>query len=394
MGRHISAAHRNTTDGPLIFISAAEPSGDRHGASLIQAVLAVCPSARFVGVAGPCMAKAGCDRIFDMTAHAGMLLGALGALRQGAAMITSADRHLRRYPFDAAVVIDSPTLHLPLAGRAHAAGIPVLYYIAPQMWAWGAYRIYKLRHQVDRLAVILPFEEEYFRAQGVNATYVGHPLVEQLKGAPVDRKIVNEIRSGAGPVVALLPGSRKHVVKEVLPGQLDVAAQVASAIPGATFGVSVASPFVAPIIERLVASCSLSIRLFPEQRAELIQASDLVLVASGTTTLEVALHSRPMIVMYNASPVFYQLIGRWMIKTPHLCLPNILAGRHVVPEFMPYYRSTRPIADRAIDLLESDEARRAMAKELAEVVEPLGASRASERTAAMLLDLAGHQPAD
>lgn len=391
-----SGLHRNAVRGkpanrPLIFISAAEPSGDRHGASLIRAVLTLCPSARFVGVAGPCMVAAGCDRIFDMTRHAGMLLGALRALPQAAAMLTTADRHLRRYPFDAAVVIDSPTLHLPLADRAHAVGIPVLYYIAPQMWAWGAYRIYKLRHRVDRLAVILPFEESYFLAQGVDATYVGHPLAEQLAHDAFNPKMIHEIRSRGVPVMALLPGSRRHVVAEVLPGQLDVATRVATTFPGATFGVSVAGLTVAPIIERLVKASGLNIRLYPEHRAELIRAADLVLVASGTMTLEVALHMRPMIVMYNASRAFYQLIGRWLIRTPHLSLPNILAGRPIVPEFMPYYRSTTPIADRAVELLRSEPARSAMAKELAAVMEPLRRSRASERTASMLLELAGRK---
>lgn len=340
------------------------------------------------------MVAAGCDRIFDMTRHAGMILGALRALPQAAAMLTTADRHLRRYPFDAAVVIDSPTLHLPLADRAHAVGIPVLYYIAPQMWAWGAYRIYKLRHRVDRLAVILPFEESYFRAQGVDATYVGHPLAEQLAHDVFNPKTIHEIRSRGAPVMALLPGSRRHVVAEVLPGQLDVATRVATTFPGATFGVSVAGRTVAPIIERLVKASGLSmksIRLYPEHRAELIRAADLVLVASGTMTLEVALHTRPMIVMYNASRAFYQLIGRWLIRTPHLSLPNILAGRPIVPEFMPYYRSTTPIADRAVELLRSEPARSAMAQELATVMEPLRRRRASERTAAMLLDLAGRK---
>ncbi len=338
------------------------------------------------------MVAAGCDRIFDMTRHAGMLLGAMKAAPQAVAMLTTSDRHLRRYPFDAAVVIDSPTLHLPLADRAHSAGIPVLYYIAPQMWAWGAYCIYKLRHRVDRLAVILPFEETYFRAQGVDATFVGHPLAEQLAQETANPKTIHEIRSRGAPVVALLPGSRSHVVTEVLPGQLDVATRVAAAFPGAVFGVSVAGSTVATIIERHVKASGLGakrIRLYPDHRAELIRAADLVLVASGTTTLEVALNARPMIVMYNGSRALYQLIGRWLIQTPHLSLPNILAGRLIVPEFMPYYRSTTPIADRAVELLRSEPERATMSRELGAITEPLRGSRASERTAAILLELAG-----
>ena len=129
-------------------------------------------------------------------------------------------------------------------------------------------------------------------------------------------------------------------------------------------------------------------RPFPSsQRAELIKAADLVLVSSGTATLEVAFHQRPMIVMYNSSRMFYHLIGRWMIHTAHLSLPNILAGREIVPEFMPYYTSTAAIAERSIELLRSDHARQTMTKDLREVVEPLRGSNASRRTAALLLDM-------
>ncbi len=319
-----------------------------------------------------------------------MLLGVLRVAGRAMAMLSTAGRHLRMHPFDAAVVIDSPTLHFPVAYRALSAGVPVLYYIAPQMWAWGANRIHKLRNWVDRVAVILPFEEEYFRNEGVNATYVGHPLAEQFAAATIDESVVDSIRSGGAPVVALLPGSRKHVVHEVLRGQLEVAGAIASEFRDAAFGVSVANEQVTPIIDAMVADSGIPVATYPGHHGELLRAADLVLVASGTTTLEVAFHGRPMVVMYNASRLFYQLIGRWMIRTRHLSLPNILAGREIVPEFMPYYTSTVPIAARAIELLRSGEACQHMVENLRAVVEPLRATRASQRTAEMLLDMAGH----
>jgi len=371
----------------LVFISAAEPSADLHGASLIRATRALDPTVRFVGVAGPKMVEAGCERIFDMSRHAAMLLGVVKNVIRGITMLNTCDRHLRGYPFAAAVVIDSPMLHLPLAAKAQAAGVPVLYYIAPQMWAWGKYRIHKLRNRVDRVAVILPFEEEFFRNQGVNATYVGHPLAEQFAQMSIDREVVAGIRRRGVPVVALLPGSRTHVVESVLPGQLQVAERIASAIPGATFGVSVANTQVAPLVTKLVASSRVSIEPYSGGHAELIQAVDLVLVASGTTALEVAFHERPMIVMYNSSRFFYHAIGRWMIDLRYLSLPNILAGREIVPEFMPYYTSTIPIADRAIELLRSEDARRTMAENLAKTVAPLRGTHAAHRTAELLLEL-------
>ena len=370
-----------------VFISAAEQSADRHGASLIRTVLARRPGIRFVGVAGPRMVEAGCDALFDMSAHSAMLLGAVKAAGRAVKMLRQADECLRRFPFDAAVVIDSPTLHLPLAASAQAIGVPVLYYIAPQLWAWGSYRIHKVRNRVEKLAVILPFEEAYFRSQGVDAVYVGHPLAEQLDQFTPDEDAIAAIKNSGAPFVTLLPGSRKHVVESVLPGQLDVAARIQAVFPKAAFGVSVANSQVAPVISAMLAASPIRVGAYDRRYTELIRAADLVLVASGTTTLEVAFHGRPMIVMYQASRLFYHLVGRWMIQTPYLSLPNILAGREIVPEFMPYYTSTAPIAERAINLLRSEDDRRSMIRDLEDVVRPLRGTRASERTADLLLGM-------
>ena len=379
--------HRPRTSDPLIFISAAEQSADTHAAALIRATLAQRPDARFVGVAGPRMVAAGCERIFDMTPHAAMLLSAVKGVFRGARMLQTAERHLLRYPFDAAVVIDSPTLHLPLAARARWAGVPVMYYIAPQMWAWGGHRIHKLRNNADRVAVILPFEEKFFRDQGVDARFVGHPIADRSEFLAVNEAVVARIRASGSPIVALLPGSRKHVVEAILPGQLEVAQKVAEVMPKASFAVSVANANVASEIERRIAECGFSIKAYSDDFSEVIHAADLVLVASGTSALEVAFHGRPMIVMYKSSRFFYHAVARWMIRTPYLSLPNILAGREIVPEFMPNYTSTQPIAKRAIELLRNPSLRDEMSKNLEETVAPLRRPGASQRAAAMLLDL-------
>lgn len=377
----------NLAEQPLVFISAAEPSADVHGASLIRAARSKCPEIRFVGVAGQQMVKAGCEPIYDMSRHSGMLLGAIKAAGRAVAMLRTADNHLRRYRFSAAVVIDSPTLHLPLAARAQAANVPVLYYIAPQMWAWGAYRIHKLRNRTDRVAVILPFEEKYFRDQGVDAVYVGHPLADRLAEAPIDQEVVARLRLGGSPVVAMLPGSRRHVVAEVLKGQIEVGERITHSFPRAKLVVSVANEQVRDIVDGHLSKRPTAVETFFGAPAPLIAAADLVLVASGTSALEVAFHLKPMVVMYNSSRLFYQLVGRWMIHTRYLCLPNILAGREIVPEFMPYYSSTEPIAERAIELLESEEARDRMIEDLSAVVAPMRETHASDRTADLLLDL-------
>jgi lipid-A-disaccharide synthase len=368
------------------------------------------------------MVAEGCESVFDMTSHQAMLAGALGNAGRAYRMLDVCERRLRMEHFDACVVIDSPMLHMPLAGRSQQAGVPVLYYIAPQMWAWGKYRICKIRHRVDRLACIMPFEEAFFRDQGIDARFVGHPLADQFAAKTIDSEKVRAIRGRGDLTVALLPGSRKQVVSSVLPGQLEVAQRIVewsggnvqtSKSPnvqtgsgsrsgarsgfrsgsGFSFGVSVANDRVRGVIESMVANCGLNCRLYDNDHSELIEAADLVLVASGTTTLEVAFHHKPMIVMYQASRLFYHAIARWMVSTEHYSLPNILAGREVVPEFMPFYASTEPIAARAMGLLRSVETREAMSRDLAEVVRPLRDSNASANTAAMLLEMierAGH----
>ncbi|MEE9294196.1 MAG: lipid-A-disaccharide synthase [Phycisphaerae bacterium] len=381
---------------PKIFISAAEPSGDLHGAALIREFLAQHPDAHFVGVAGPKMREQGCQAIADMTARAAMLTGVVSNARAAAAVLARTTHEFSHHHYDAAVVIDSPMLNLPIALRAKSRAIPVLYYIAPQLWAWGAYRAHKVRARVDKLAVILPFEEDYFRNVGLDAAYVGHPLFDHLASRQPDPAQVRAIQAAGQPVIAVLPGSRKHVVREVLPGQLEVAAAVRQRHPDAHIVVSTANPTVAKIIQEgtkarrhggTKGNCQSSIVSGQSSLASLLSAADLTLVASGTATLEVAYHGCPMIVMYNGSRLMYHLLGRWMITSKYLSLVNILAQRELVPEFMPYYRTTGPIVRTALDLLASADRLDRIRAELAELIAPIASPGASARTARMLSEM-------
>ena len=388
-GHSISASAEPSAKpaGPTFFISAAEPSADLHGASLIRAVRKASPDARFIGVAGPKRVEAGCKAIFDMSRHSAMLLDAIGAAGKAISMFQACGRELRARAFDAAVVIDSPTLHLPLSLRLKSAGIPVLYYIAPQLWAWGRYRVHRLRDRTDKVACILPFEEKFFRDEGVDARFVGHPLTDALAARPINRNVVDGFRNRGAPFVALLPGSRRAVVERMLPDQLEVARRIAQVIPGTAFGVSVANAQVDPIVRAAISRAALNVIVHSGEPGELMQAADLVLVTSGTTTLEVAYHHKPMIVMYRASQLFYHGLARWMIHAPHLSLPNILAGRRIVPEFMPVYRDVAPIAAEAVALLRDEALRARIMEELSRVVAPLRDTSASINTAEMLLRL-------
>ncbi len=337
------------------------------------------------------MREAGCEAIADLTSQAGMLTGVVGLLGTGLRLLRSVDRLLAERRITAAVVIDSPTLHLPMSRIIRRRGVPSLYYVAPQMWAWGGWRVGKLRRRATRVAVILPFEEEFFRARGVEAEFVGHPLFEELAAHPADSAEINRLRTVGQPLIALLPGSRKHVVSEVLPGQLEVAAGILERFPQAGFALSVASASVAATVRDVLARGPSGLRLSCVEGGPgaAISAADLVLVASGTTTLEVAYHRKPMIVMYNASRVFYHLLGRWLLTTPHLSLPNILAGKRVVPEFMPYYASTKPIIERAIGILGDADERSRMTLALGQLTDRLSGQGASARVAQMLVEMGG-----
>jgi lipid-A-disaccharide synthase len=392
----VTSVHANSaTDPPhgptpplRVFISAAEVSGDRHGAELIRAIRELRPETTFFGVAGPAMQAAGCEPIEDFTARATMLVGAVRLAGHAYRLVRQVGREVRERRPDVAILVDSPALHLPMARHIRAADCPVLYYIAPQLWAWAPWRIGRVRRRVNRMAVILPFEEVYFRRRGVAAEFVGHPLATQLAAEQRSPQAVERLKQLGRPLIACLAGSRKHVVQEVLPGQIEVARAIAADHPQAGFVFAAANDSAAEMIRPALASERFRYRLEVGRNADVLSAADFALCASGTATLEVAWHGVPMIVMYNGSKWGYRLVGRWLITTPHLCLVNILAGRRVVPEFMPYYTSTRPIADEALAILASPQQQAAMKADLANVVESLGSGNAATRTARMAVELA------
>ncbi len=247
---------------------------------------------------------------------------------------------------------------------------------------------------------------------GVEADFVGHPLIEQLEAVRPDPSRVAEFKQLGSPVVACLPGSRRHVIEEVLPGQIEVVSAIAEKHPTAGFLFAAADETAAATIRDAlgvdpetrvgpassrsafrVSGCTpsgrnLRHRVEVGSNAEILAAADLALVASGTATLEVAWHRLPMVVMYNGSKWGYRLVGRFLITTPHLCLVNILAGKRAVPEFMPYYTSTAPIAAEALDLLANASRREAVKRDLDGVIQSLGTGNAADRTAQIALDMA------
>ncbi len=362
---------------PRIFISVAEQSADEHAAALVRAFREKFPGARFAGLAGPALRAEGVECFFDMTARSAMGIQAFKKIPEAWLLLRRLGRYFDRERFDAAVVIDSPALNLPIAKLLKRRKIPVLYFIAPQTWAWGPprWRNARIRRRVDRLACIWPFEAPYFQSAGIEATYVGHPSWDRLTQVQVDEARVAELRGGASPVVTILPGSRRHVLREVLPGQLEVARSIRGRCPRLGVLIAAASDEIKTLIEselkRPGRRVEARVVTGATDRAAAIRAADLCLVASGTISLEVAYWGTPMIIMYNHSKWGYRLIGRWLIRTPYLSIPNILAGREIVPEFMPYYDSTAPITARATEWLTNPTVLARIRAELEALIQPI-----------------------
>jgi lipid-A-disaccharide synthase len=367
-----------------VFITAAEASGDQHAAELAGALREMEPSIELGGIGGPKMAAAGVKLHHESVGRAAM--GWRGALRawEVSGWMRWTRRHYRQSPPDLHICVDSSAMNLPFARLAKSFGVPVLYYIAPQLWASREGRMKKLRRDVDALACILPFEEQYFRMHRVKATYVGHPLFDEL---PPGRAMA---RAGAGgaegrPVIGLIPGSRRSEVKANLPAMLGVAIRISAKFR--------AAEFLAPTTEATHSVVSAMLAGTPVAVVErgfdqVVPRCDLCIVKSGTSTLHVAAYQCPMIVVYRMNPLLWHLAARWLIKTKKIALVNILAGNvDLVPEYVPWHGSVEAVANCAIDLL-ADPAKLAAQKEkLAELIRPLDRPGASRNAARMALEL-------
>jgi lipid-A-disaccharide synthase len=394
-----------------VFITAAEVSGDLHASHLIHSLRTLDPELVIEGHGGPAMRAAGATIHTETTANAAMGFSALARVREMFALLKWTRGHFRQSAPDIQICVDSPALNFHFAKAAHAVGVPVLYYVAPQLWAWREGRMKKLRRWVNKVACILPFEEAYFRSHGVDTTFVGHPLFDELKEPAGQAKPVREF--GDAPVVGLLAGSRRSEAARNFPRMLEVARAIRERFAGARFLLPTTEATDPIVRSHLGALPPSSILNPPSSHFEIRQGGfdefvprcDLVLTVSGTATLHVALHNTPMIVVYYGRPLTWNLIGRWLIKTRTYALVNLLAaeaelassGRvtpamHIVPEFIPWYGSTQPVADYAIDLLTHPEKLAGQRERLAALARKLERPGASMAVARMAVEMMNGTP--
>lgn len=368
------------------MLIAGEASGDQYGALLIRAFREKHPGAQFFGIGGDLMQEEGMELLSHIRDTA--IMGFVEVVKHYPflkELFRSCQDAYRDRHADAVVLIDYPGFNLRLAEKIREQGGRVLYYISPQVWAWGAHRLRKMRRIIDHLAVVFPFEESFFAGHGIPATFVGHPLLEILEHSDRDAFLAQWNLPADQPLLALLPGSRKQEIDRLLPAMLE-AAEILTERHDCAVAVGAARQPDA-LYEQYLKDYP-SVTLIRGATHALMQHAHSAVVASGTATVETAYYETPMVVVYRASPLNYA-IGRRLIRVDDIAMVNILADKRIVPELLqsdvtPEYIA-RYMSHYFSDPAQYEQTRR----ELGRVKEKMGTVGASARVAELLAQLIG-----
>lgn len=373
---------------PRVLMVAGEASGDLHGAGVVRALKRCAPAAEIAGVGGDMMAAEGMRLLHHINSLAFMgfleVVRNLPAIRALERLLV---RELESRRPDAVVLIDYPGFNLRFARKAKERGIPVLYYISPQVWAWNKGRVRRMAGLVDRMKVVFPFEVGIYRKEGIDVEWVGHPLAEHLGEIPSRADFVR--RHGLDParkIVGLFPGSRVQEIERILPVMVR-ASEAVRRTRNVQIALGVAPNLGAALIRRQLPAGA-DIRLLEGATHGLMAHADAAIVTSGTATLETGWFGTPMVVVYRTSPVTY-LIGRMLVDVPAIGLVNIVAGKKIVPEYVQHAMTVENLADAIGRILDDPAYADAMRRDLAAIRELLGSPGASEKVARAVLALAG-----
>lgn len=370
-----------------VFLSVAEVSGDQHAAQLIHSLRQLNPAIAAEGIGGPLMREAGCNVLHETVSGAAMGMGGFTRYFELRKVLKQIEAHVGRQRPSIMIGVDSPSMNFHFAALARRIGVPFLQYVAPQVWAWREGRVKKIARTIDRVACILPFEEAYFRAKGVNATFVGHPLFDEL---PADRgqPFATKFPSRPDPIVGLLPGSRRGEALNHYGPMLQMADRIKQVFPTARF----VTPTVAathPIVTDR-ANGRPDVTVAQDAFDRLVPQCDLCITASGTATLHVAGFGVPMVILYRGGGrLVYHGIARWLIITKKFALVNLLADRdeYVAPEFIPWFDDPEPVAMAAIDFLQNPDKLRAQHERLLRLIKDLDRPGASMNVAKIAMEM-------
>ena len=368
------------------MIVAGEASGDQHGAKLVREMRRTDPDIFFCGIGGKDLADAGVRILVDAAALTVVgLTEVISKLPIIYRSMAVAKKLLQSLKPDLLILIDFPDFNLRVAEAAKKQGIRVLYYISPQIWAWRRGRVKKIGRLVDHMAVILPFEADFYRAHDIPVTYVGHPLLDDSPDQDGNNSVAD---SAAQSVIGLLPGSREVEIRRLLPVMLDAADRIHKQDPRLTFVVSVAPTVDSEMLGALAAGRKTdgSVSFTTEPVSRIFTRCRIVVAASGTVTLQAAIYGTPMVIVYKVSPISYWL-GRALIRVDHIGLINLIAGRRLVPELVQGQASAEGITEQVFNLLADQEKLVQVQNDLLAARKLLGGSGASKRVAEIALSL-------
>ena len=370
-----------TRSAPLIMIIAGEASGDLYGARLMHAYRSIHPDARFYGIGGDLMHEEGAELLYHISQTA--IMGFVEVVKHYPflkEMFAACERQYAERKPDAVVLIDYPGFNLRFAAKVKAAGGRVLYYISPQVWAWGKNRARKMVGLIDHLACVFPFEEELFNDIGIPTTFVGHPLAEILEQSDRAEFLSSQGLPADRPVLGLFPGSRAQEIHRLLPAMIEGAEMLRErldctvAIGAARLPDEMYAPYLRGVDD---------LHLIRGATHALMQHSHAAVVASGTATVETAWYLTPMVIVYRASWLNYQ-IGRHLVNVDHIGMVNILAGRRIVPELLQEEMRPDYICEYTLPYFTKEKEREETIEQLRRVRAMLGGSGASARTAEIL----------
>jgi lipid-A-disaccharide synthase len=370
------------------MIIAGEASGDLHGASLVKEANRLDPSLSFFGIGGPRMREAGVETLVDASQMA--VVGLVEVIAHFN-VISSAYLTLKRIiasnPPDLLILIDYPDFNLRVARLAKRAGVRVLYYISPQVWAWRVGRVKKIGRVVDRMAVVFPFEVPFYERERVPVTFVGHPLVDSVH--PTMPRAEAQSLFGLDPsrrTVGLFPGSRTGEIRRLLPVILESARLLKERFPDLQFILPLAASLTMEDLAPFLARSGLDIKVVEGLGYDVMQVCDAIITVSGTVTLEIALIGVPMVIIYRVSPLTYE-VGKRLIRVDHIGICNIVAGERVVPELIQHDAEPAPIAAEIARILTEPGYGAAMKTKLSAVREKLGSGGGSANAAHLILDM-------
>ena len=376
------------TDAMHLFISAGEPSGDLHGANLIRALQQRDPTVRVTGLGGPKMTAVGAKVVYPLANLAVMgFIRVIKHLRTFFRAARLAQDSWAADPPDALVIIDCSGFNLPLAKRAHAAGIPVYYFMPPQVWAWRSHRVEKIRRWCSGVLTVLPFEEEWYRSRGVVTHFVGHPYFDELAAQQPDTGLVAAEQAAGGPIVGLLPGSRDQEVSMNLPLLTGAAARVSAVRPDVRYRVAAFNERQAEACRAAFAGTGLPVEVLVGRTPEVIAMATACVAVSGSVGLELMTRHVPTVVIYRTGRWSLYLI-RKLVKIRFMSLVNLLAGEELYPEHATHSADPGPVAEPLLRWLNDETARTAVVERLRALTAREARPGACDRAATYLLGAA------